>query len=113
MRITIPYPANDPRSFIEVDILYDVIATKGPPGEAAFGINYIGFQFAELWRYDDVAPNPAGVLVLEDGSDYLDLETGATDSPYDRDIRAYIEENKSAILEACRDFELTNADNMV
>ena len=111
MRITIPYPASDPKSFIEVDILYDVVATQGPPAEDAFGINYIGFRFMERWRYDDAAPG--GMVSLEDNDDYFDLETGATDSPYDRDIRAYIGDNEGAILEACRDFELTNADNMV
>ena len=53
------------------------------------------------------------MLGLEDSEDFTDLETGATDSAFDRDIRAYIEDNKGAILKACRDFELTNADNMV
>lgn len=111
MQITIPAPASDPKSFIEVDILYDVVATKGPPAEAAFGINYVGFRFMELWRYAGEASG--GKVSLGDNEDYADLETGATDSPYDRDIRAYIEDNKDAILEACRDFELTDADNMI
>lgn len=114
MRITVPSEATErEKNFIEVDIMYDVVATAGPPAEADFGIKYTGFRFVELWRYDDIAPNPAGVLVLEDSDDYHDLETGATDSPYDDEIRAYIEDNMGEILEACRDFELTNTDNMV
>ena len=108
MRITVPYRGNNSvDTFIEFKILYDVVATAGPPGEADFGINYTGFQFVELWCYDDLVPG--GVVIIEDSDDYLDSETGGANSPYDREIRAYIEDNEGMILESCREFELTNA----
>jgi len=111
MQITIPYRENDTSTFIEVTVLYDVIATGGPPNEAPFGISVTGFRFIERWRIDD--PNASNVTLLEVADDYINPETGNVDSPYDDFIQKFLEKRAGVVQEFCRDFELTNADNMV
>jgi len=106
MKIAIPYPESDSDTFLDIDVRYDVVATAGPPLEADFGIKLARARFIEFWGV--ALWEPHGITISDTCDNYEDIE-----SPYDDYIRAYIEDNKDAILEACRDFELTDADNMV
>ena len=105
MRITVPYRMNEVDAFIEADVLYDVIATAGPPLETDFGVTLQGFRFVELWRFDESAPG--GLVSLDPGDSYDNPETGGVKSPYDKAIEAFIRSNEDDIIKACLDLELT------
>lgn len=106
MRVTIPYePENG--VYLEVDIEYEVIATGGPP-EPPFDAVVTGWSFVERWHLVDDK-----VELLDSNEDYVNLETGNVESPYDDFIVVYINNRWEETRAACRDFELTRDESMV
>lgn len=102
LTITIPMPAGEV-GFLDIEVNYDIIATAGPP-KPPLDTFLTGWTFIECWR------------PLDDGdmeAMCLEGDPGGLPPRYVQYIDKYVGDNFLDIQKTCRDFELTQTDNVV
>jgi len=109
MKLVIPFNP-DPGTVLEIDVVYDVVATGGPP-EPPFDIRLIGGTFIEHWRVVEGVFGTVDVVAVFD--DYIDPSSAEVKTPYDEYIAKYLDNYKEAVRLRLREFELTKPESVV